>query len=150
MTWTRSEDMQKYTLMIVYVKTILKAKQPNLELEFEIKLESPSSHKPAFLAIDIVDNSGIVIMQAIPTLEKLITDKDKLHFLRVIIKLPPLIPGPYLTSVWVGSHNSQTIDWVKEVTLFEVNDSPIIGRTYPHTKDHGYIVPISFCQEYNQ
>jgi lipopolysaccharide transport system ATP-binding protein len=150
MTWTRSEDMQKNTLMIVYVKTILKAKQPNLELEFEIKLESPSSHKPAFLAIDIVDNSGIVIMQAIPTLEKLITDKDKLHFLRVIIKLPPLIPGHYLTSVWVGSHNSQTIDWVKEVTLFEVNDSPIIGRAYPHTKDHGYIVPISFCQEYNQ
>ena len=147
MTWARSEDMQKCTLMIVYVKTILKAKQPNLELEFEIKLESTSSHKPAFLAIDIAYNSGIVIMQAIPTLEKSITDKDKLHFLRVIIKLPPLIPGHYLTSVWVGSHNSQTIDWVKEVTLFEVNDSPIIGRTYPHTKDHGYIVPISFSSE---
>jgi lipopolysaccharide transport system ATP-binding protein len=147
MIWTRPENRRNCTLMIVNVKTLLKGEQPILKLEFEIKLESTSPHQPAFLAIDIADNSGVSIMQSIPTLESPIIDKDKFHFLRVVIQLPPLIPGQYLTSVWVGSHNSQTMDWVKEVTLFVVEDSPIVGRIYPHTKDHGYIVPISFCQK---
>jgi len=143
--WTRSRDARNSSLIITEIKSSLTKQQPNLELEISIQLESLKEHKPAFLAINILDVSGVSIMQAIPKSEGFINHRDKSHFLKVTITLPPLIPSQYLISVWVGSHNSQTIDWVKEALLFEVNESPILNRSYPHTKDHGYIVPISSC-----
>ena len=65
------------------------------------------------------------------------------HLVKINIQLPPMIPGQYLLSIWVGSHNTDTIDIVKEATMFEVNDSPLLGRSFPYSPDHGYIVPIS-------
>jgi lipopolysaccharide transport system ATP-binding protein len=84
-------------------------------------------------------------MQAIPCYENFLHYQKELHLLRINIQLPPLIPGEYLVSVWVGSHNSETMDWIKEAVLFEINESPIKNRSYPHSSDHGYIVPISSC-----
>lgn len=143
--WTRSRDARNSSLIITEIKSSLTKQQPNLELEISIQLESLKEHKPAFLAINILDVTGVSIMQAIPKSEGFINHRDKSHFLKVTITLPPLIPSQYLISVWVGSHNSQTIDWVKEALLFEVNESPISNRSYPHSKDHGYIVPVSSC-----
>lgn len=108
-------------------------------------LKSLDSHKPAFLAIDILDSTGAAIMQAIPCYDDLIYYKRTLHLLRINIHLPPLIPGKYLVSAWVGSHNDETIDWIKEAVLFEINESPILNRSYPYSIDHGYIIPISSC-----
>jgi lipopolysaccharide transport system ATP-binding protein len=82
-------------------------------------------------------------MQAIPTLNHYIDSEDPDHQVEINIQLPPLIPGQYFISVWVGSHNTETLDFIKEAVVFEIYDSPIEGRIFPHALDHGHIVPLS-------
>jgi lipopolysaccharide transport system ATP-binding protein len=145
--WQRPKESKNGTLVITQITTDIIGKQPNLELELEFELKSLDKHKSAFLAIDILDSAGTVIMQAIPCFENFLHYQKALHLLRINIQLPPMIPGQYLVSVWVGSHNTETIDWIKEAVLFEINESPITNRSYPHSSDHGYIVPMSSCIE---
>jgi lipopolysaccharide transport system ATP-binding protein len=141
--WKKSLSDGEGSLVILQVDSFLKNKQPNLILELEIVLESLSKHKPAFLAVDILDAAGTAIMQAIPKLEGFIEYKKQKHFIKIAIQLPPLIPGQYLVTVWVGSHNTETLHEVKEAILFEIDTSPTRDRTFPHHKAHGHIVPIS-------
>lgn len=148
--WQRAPTDKEKILEITQVVSILTGKQPNLVLALEISLRSNKSHKPAFLAVDIASDNGVVVMQALPQLEGFIRDTDREKFVSVEIELPPLIPGQYLAGLWVGSHNTETLDEVREVVKFEVYDSPTEGRTFPHTNNHGYIVPpsqIKICQK---
>jgi lipopolysaccharide transport system ATP-binding protein len=129
--WKKSLSDGEGSLVILQVDSFLKNKQPNLILELEIVLESLSKHKPAFLAVDILDAAGTAIMQAIPKLEGFIEYKKQKHFIKIAIQLPPLIPGQYLVTVWVGSHNTETLHEVKEAILFEIDTSPTRDRTFP-------------------
>ena len=106
-------------------------------------LEDSGCHKDAFVAYDIVASTGTCIMQAIPTQNPFIKSVRGTHAVRVSIDLPPLIPGGYLVTMWVGSHYSQTLDVANECVEFHINRSPIAERTVPHTIDHGFIVPRS-------
>ncbi len=141
--WTRLSSQKGNSLVITQIKSNLEGEQPNLLLDLKISLKSISKHKPAFLAVDILDPTGVGIMQAIPQHEGFLTDTEQEKLVNVSIYLPPLIPGQYLITIWVGSHNTETFDEVKEVIIFEVHESPTLGRSFPHNKDHGYIVPIS-------
>jgi lipopolysaccharide transport system ATP-binding protein len=82
-------------------------------------------------------------MQALPKLEGFLEDTKPQHLVKLAIELPPLIPGQYLATVWVGSHNTETLDQVTEAIRFEVDESPTLGRTFAHHAAHGYIVPMS-------
>lgn len=141
--WKRSEESKSDTLVITQITIDLSGSQPNLKLEMKIELQSLNPHKSAHLIIDILDSSGTAIMQAIPTIENYLHFKDKKHSVKIIVQLPPLVPDDYLISVWVGSHNSETIEWIRESNMFNISDSPVLGRSFPHTKDHGYMVPVS-------
>jgi lipopolysaccharide transport system ATP-binding protein len=142
-TWVKSSSQQNNNLVINEITSSLTGLQPNIDLILEISLESKGKHRPAFIAVDISDSSGTVIMQAIPKLEGFIEYCQQRQLVQIIIQLPPLIPGTYLTSIWVGSHNTETLNEVKEATMFEIYASPTEGRSFPHTRDHGYVVPIS-------
>lgn len=141
--WKRDRKSMNGSLVITQIITTLIGKQPNLELELEIQLKSLSTHKSAHVVIDILDLSGTAIMQAIPSMENYLHYKQINHLIKINIQLPPLIPGQYLVSVWVGSHNTETIEWIREATMFDIHDSPVLGRSFPHSKDHGYLVPVS-------
>ena len=141
--WTRSQNNKSGRLVITQVSSGLKGEQPSLILELQIVLESRSSHKTAFLAIDIVNVNGTGLMQAIPQLDAFINDIKSEHLINVQIELPPLIPDRYLVGIWVGSHNTETLDEVKEVIMFEIHESPTKGRSFPHHPYNGYIVPKS-------
>jgi lipopolysaccharide transport system ATP-binding protein len=141
--WNRPPDSASSNLEISQIDLKLQGMQPDIFLEVTVALRSNSPHKPAYLAVDISDNIGTTIMQAIPSSENYIADNITDHLVKVTIQLPPLIPERYVVSVWVGSHNTETIDWVKEAVMFEINDSPTIGRSFPHNSEHGYIVPAS-------
>ncbi len=142
-TWVRSPKSQEGNLVINQIRSALNGKQPNIELELEIFLESKAKHKPGFLAVDILDGAGTVIMQAIPQLESFLSDQKPQHLVKVVVQLPALIPSTYLASVWVGSHNTETLDFVGEAVKFEIDESPTFGRSFPHSPEHGYIVPTS-------
>jgi lipopolysaccharide transport system ATP-binding protein len=148
-SWVRPSNQDNKSLIITAINSFLSGEQPNLILELEIALESIKNHKPAFLAVDILDSNTVCLMQAIPTLEGFLEDTENKHLVKVSISLPPLIPGLYLVTVWLGSHNTETLDEVKEAVLFEVYESPTPGRSFPHTKDHGYIVPVSKIEVVN-
>jgi lipopolysaccharide transport system ATP-binding protein len=145
--WNRSDDAAGKSLVITRVAAQVTGRQPALGLEIDILLESRTEHRPAFLAVDIVDAGGTAVLQALPRLDGFIEADKREHRVRVSIDLPPLIPGDYLATVWAGSHNSETLDEVMEVVAFEIVDTPTLGRTFPHTKDHGFVVPASRVAE---
>ncbi len=121
----------------------LSGTQPLMILDLECLTTSRKQEKPAFVAVNILDNTGVTLMQAIPTLETLITSEAKEKSFLVRIELPPLVPGDYFVSLWMGPHNAETYDEVHSCVGFKIDETPTAGRTYPHTPNHGRIVPAS-------
>lgn len=142
-SWTRPAESEWKPLTITELTSTLQGEQPEMTLDVDIGLETTSPHKPAFLAVDISDGAGTVLMQAVPEPQGFIDDNSRQERLRVSIDLPPLIPGRYFVSVWVGSHHTDTLDEVEEVASFDIVESPTPGRTFPHDWDRGYLVPRS-------
>jgi lipopolysaccharide transport system ATP-binding protein len=144
--WTRPIDQDGGPLIVREIAASLNGEQPELVLDLDLVLESRAKHKPAFVAVDILSRTGTPIMQALPRLDGFIEDTTVDHDVRVSVQLPPLIPGQYLATMWVGSHNTETFDEVAEAVMFEVLESPTAGRSFPHTIEHGYVVPPSTVQ----
>ena len=142
-TWTRPPALESGQLYFKTVSVKLEGEQPELSLLIDFELQGNGAHKPAFVCFDITDASGVAQMQALPVLEGFVYPQRRTQSFRVLVDLPPLIPGQYWISPWVGTHNTETLDVVHQCVAFEVNQSPAIGRTFPHTSDHGYIVPHS-------
>ena len=142
-TWVSPVDRKSGNLVITRINSALKGKQPDLTLELNILLESRANHKSAFLAVDIFSANGAGLMQAIPELNGFISDTEAKHSINVSVRLPPMIPDRYLVGIWVGSHNTATLDEVREVVMFEIQESPTEGRSFPHHSQNGYIVPVS-------
>jgi lipopolysaccharide transport system ATP-binding protein len=142
-TWTRPPTASDAPLAITRVESRLAGVQPHLTLELDVLLETRGRHKPALLTVDILDAAGVALMQALPRLEGFVPDASGRHRVHVSITLPPLVPGQYFVSVWVGSHHADTLDAVERAVRFEVHESPSAGRSYPHSVDHGHIVPPS-------
>jgi lipopolysaccharide transport system ATP-binding protein len=95
------------------------------------------------LALDILDPTGTPIMQALPSLEPFVVSKNSRRRFCVEVQLPPLVPNEYSVTAWVGPHNTEIFDLVENCVSFKVHDSPTEGRTFPHTPDHGFLVPPS-------
>jgi lipopolysaccharide transport system ATP-binding protein len=142
-TWERPSGYgnPNRPLSIQSVSVDIRGEQPNHLLDVQINLASLSKHKPAFIAVDIQDVSSTVVMQALPTVERFIKDDHPFHSIRLTIHLPPMIPRKYGVTVWAGSHNTQTYDEAKDCVSFEIGQTPTQNRTFPHTPDHGYVVP---------
>jgi len=126
------------------VSLTLEGRQPALELIAKVALKSDNpGAKACFIAIDIKNSSGIVVMQAIPQLLPFIDFYQADTSFAIKIILPGVIPGIYYASFWIGPHNNETYDFIEDVVSFEIVDSPTKNRSFPHTADHGSIVPYS-------
>jgi lipopolysaccharide transport system ATP-binding protein len=141
-SWRLSEMPVDKKMAITKIDSALQGRQPELVFDAGVTLVSHAPHKPAMIAIDIRDASGTPILQAVPQWEPFLNEAPE-QVVRVSVDLPPLIPGRYLATFWVGTHASETMDVVYDAVAFEVHESPTAGRTFPHTKDHGHIVPPS-------
>ena len=143
LVWEAPSAGAKKALEIERVALRLSGEQPDHRLSLALRLRSHAAHKPAFVAADIHSALGETIMQALPSARPFLSSEDALHEVDVQIHLPPMIPGRYAVSVWVGAHFSETLDHVERPVEFEVGRSPTPGRAFPHSGDHGYIVPPS-------
>lgn len=130
-------------LAITHVAAVINHDGDSDCLRLNTTLASTGSHKPAFLAFDILSQTGICIMQALPSQIPFIMPRNGNQNIAVDIELPPLTPGSYFVSAWAGSHYTETLDFAAEAASFEITRSPTPGRTVPHTADHGFIVPRS-------
>jgi lipopolysaccharide transport system ATP-binding protein len=142
-SWERPQHQPGGALTIERVALHTAGAQPEIRLEVDVEMASHSEHRPAFIAIDILDAMSVPIMQALPSAEGFIPCDRPRHEVHVAIDLPPLIPGVYGINVWVGSHNTQTLDLIRSCANFEITQSPTPERTYPHSATAGYIVPTS-------
>lgn len=138
---TKTEHLEEAFFRSIIVNTL--GTQPSIKLEIECELVSTRHHKDGFLAFDISNSIGLTIMQAIPVLNPFISYSGTAQLIRVEIDLPPLIPDSYRISAWFGSHNTETICWIKEVVGFEIDQSPTPGRNFPHAHNNGFIIPPS-------
>jgi lipopolysaccharide transport system ATP-binding protein len=118
--------------------------QPRHILKLSIELVSEKPHVDSFFAFDFRNSFGVTFMQAIPIIKPFIKDSNQTHNYLVAIELPPLIPDKYYVSAWVGAHNLDTLDFVSDAVSFDVVRSPTPGRIFPHTYDHGMLVPVSY------
>jgi lipopolysaccharide transport system ATP-binding protein len=142
-TWTRPSNARDSVLAFMRVDSRLTGHQPALALELDVVLEPRGRHKPAFIAVDILDGSGVGLMQALPQVDGFIRDDAGPQRTRIAIDLPPLIPGAYFVTLWVGSYFTDTLDVAERVIRFEVHESPTPGRSMQHSAEQGHIVPPS-------
>jgi lipopolysaccharide transport system ATP-binding protein len=141
--WARSVRKPQAPLIIEYVTCAVEGTDQAKSLLLQTRLRTQHQHAPAMLAFDITDSVGEVLMQSLPRSAGFLRSSDVLQDVCVRVDLPPLIPGRYDITVWTGPHNSETYDLVPAAVAFEITQSPTEGRTFPHTRDHGAIVPAS-------
>lgn len=127
------------------IKIEMSGKQPNLSLNCLVDLRATHRVPDVFIAVDICDQLQTPIMQAVPIPKPFIPGHPGLHQLALEIDLPPLVPGSYYLDFWIGSHYAQTADCIKKAVIVEITESPCLDRVYPHTPDHGFMVPNSRC-----
>lgn len=143
-SWQRpAEPGSDAQLIFRSINAYLLGDQPHHRLKIVAEMESRRRHNPAMIAFDILDEASVPIMQALPSLEPIIPYEPNAQRFETIIELPPLIPGRYQVTAWTGPHNTSTSDIVHSAVSFEILTSPTPGRSFPHTRDHGHIVPSS-------
>jgi len=139
-TWTRPANAPGAPLQFESASLRLHGTD---RLEIELALRGTGAHRPAFVAVDLLDALGHGVMQALPQATPFIADTCARHSLRIDIELPPLIPGHYPISLWVGPHFTEAYDVAERALGFDVEQSPTAGRSYQHSPDHGHVVPRS-------
>jgi lipopolysaccharide transport system ATP-binding protein len=140
--WRRAaQPASDAPLVFRTIRASLLGDQPRHQLRIVAESESLCYHAPAMVAFDVLDAGSAPIMQALPSLLPILEYEPGLREIEVVIDLPPLIPGYYLLTGWIGPHNTSTYDLVESALSFEVVTSSAPGRSYPHTRDHGHIVP---------
>ena len=109
-----------------------------LVLEVTIQCESPTPARH-MIAVDILSSDGVPLMQGLPNTEY-INLRSGVNRLEISISLPQLIPGQYTLDLWTSTYYTTSKDYIRNALTFDVNESPIAGRIYPHPTDHGYII----------
>ncbi|MBK6815309.1 MAG: ATP-binding cassette domain-containing protein [Saprospiraceae bacterium] len=131
----------------IYFKKIVldrNEEQNGIVLDLNFTLAAGSEHLKSLIAVDIKNSLGVVIMQAIPAQIPFISIQyGNTNTYLCKIYLNGLIPDFYSISTWIGPHNDLTYDNLNDVLHFEVIQSPVPNRTYPHTLEHGNIIPKS-------
>jgi lipopolysaccharide transport system ATP-binding protein len=142
-TWQREDSENAPQLAFENAHVRILGEAPRMQLEIDLSLRSRGAHRPAFLAVDIVNALGTSVMQALPTALPFLYPEQERHGVRVAIDLPPLIPGHYALTLWAGPHFTETYDCIDRALGFDVETSPTKDRTFDHAPDHGYVVPPS-------
>lgn len=143
--WTRPTNMRIDRVGYESIQARIEGEQPNLRLVCEMEVRGEENSPQVFLAVDICDQSFTPIMQALPHAEPFLRAAG-LQRVTLEVELPPLIPGVYSADFWLGSHYSQTLDYIRSRISFEILDPPAEERTFPYSAAHGFMVPISRCR----
>ena len=143
--WRRDPEAPARPLQFESASLCVEGVAPLQKLELELALRSTTSHRPAFIAVDILNSLGVSVMQALPTVTPFNAYTHVMHTVRVTFDLPPLIPGHYPLTLWAGPHYTETYDLAERALGLDIETSPTKNRTFTHAPDHGYIVPESTC-----
>jgi len=142
-SWSRPAPKPAGPLGFNHLLVRVAGNQPNLQLIVDVELVGVTRIQQIIMALDITNAFGSSIMQALPRVEQFPASGSEHRKFEVVIDLPPLIPGQYGVTAWMGRSYMETLDRVQEAVSFSIHDSPSAGRTFPHPVEHGYVVPHS-------
>ena len=142
-SWKHSFSVDQPPVRFESIDVCLAGAQPRLRLECACVIVAERIARPVLIAVDVTDANSVAIMQALPRVEPFIGGAVGTYHVNLIIELPPLVPGIYGLDFWIGPHNTATSHLVRAAIKFEVVESPTCGRTFPHHRDQGSVVPIS-------
>jgi lipopolysaccharide transport system ATP-binding protein len=147
LSWTRPSKVPPSSPVYYQkIEASLRGRQPSLELLFDAEIVCDrDSLSQTFVSVDLCDALGTPLMQAIPQGQPFLNLVRGVNCLQIKVDLPRLTPGRYLADLWIGTHYSATLDYVKRVVAINVEESPIPNRTFPHTPDHGFMIAPSCC-----
>ena len=130
-------------MLINAVEAELLGDQPYHRLRLRLELQSFQDHPEVFVTADFADSSMTPVMEACPSFLPFIPASPEPVWYEIEIDLPPLVPGVYSVSPWIGSAYNVRYDKVPGAVQFEILVSPDPQRTFKHYSDHGYVVPFS-------
>jgi lipopolysaccharide transport system ATP-binding protein len=139
-SWKRPVQSKASKIYFESIDVQLEGMQPNLRLECSIAIRSTPSALPVSIAVDIYDDKSTCIMQAIPQYQPFIGGDDGTCHVDMTIELPPLVPGTYPLTFWIGTPNYETQDVVGDTIAIKITDVPNSERTFPHYKDQGFMI----------
>jgi len=139
-SWRRTPNANQPAVRFESITVSLEGAQPTIRLKCSCTIVFEQKTPLALIAVDVADVDSFRIMQALPSAEPFIGGAPGRHNVEITIDLPPLIPGIYSADFWIGPHYTETFDFLRTAIKFEIVASPVRGRTFPHTRDHGPIV----------
>ncbi|EMI15585.1 polysaccharide ABC transporter ATP-binding protein [Rhodopirellula maiorica SM1] len=142
-TWAKQKDDRVSQPGFKSIRVLLKGTQPCLKLHLEFSIDATGLPGNAWVAFEVHSLDGGTLMQAIPSLKGFVSPNAGVTEQVVEVDLPPLIPGNYLVTAWLGTHFNVTIDQVREAVSFEVLEGPQSGRTFGYSQARGFLVPSS-------
>jgi lipopolysaccharide transport system ATP-binding protein len=140
-TWLRPSSSTSVGFGFEEITSELIGQQPNCVLRLICSFVGGADPRSAMIAFDIGDAFGVPLMQALPAIDPIISLETCRNKYQFDIRLPSLIPGEYLISAWTGPTHTETFDFFRDCISFEIHASPAPNRTFPHTRDHGFLVP---------
>jgi lipopolysaccharide transport system ATP-binding protein len=143
--WQRGNSIAK-AVQFEKIEVSVRGRQPKLRLDCRISLRFNERSRRAFIAVDISDHNFVPLMQAIPSFTPFIGEEPGVYEIELQIDLPGLIPDKYSLDFWLGPHNTETFDHVKNVVSVTIEDGPSEKRSFPHSSDHGFMVPESYVR----
>ena len=147
--WKRAEGHHPdgAKMLVASVEATLCGEQPYHRLKLQIELQSFDRHPDVFITFDFADSSMAPVMEACPSFLPFIPASERPVTYEVEIDLPPLVPGVYSVSPWIGPAYNVKYDKVQSAVQFEIAVSPDTQRSFPHFPDHGFLVPFSRAQK---
>jgi lipopolysaccharide transport system ATP-binding protein len=142
-SWTHPANLKGNPVHFEFINVRLDGQQPRHTLLCNVATRWVRDARPALMGIVILDRTSTPIMQITPNANAFIGGMTGVYQVDIMVELPPLIPGVYGLDFWIGPAYTETYDFVKLAVAIEIVDSPTVGRTFPDTSEHGYIVPIS-------
>lgn len=145
--WIRPISQPLAQLEFVSIECEVRGEQPNLVLFTRLHMRSSGVHGRAFVALDLIDANGGVVLQSVPIATPFIPESSHgeiaKHEVDISTNLPPLIPGNYNISVWCGTHFNRTIEMIENAASFRIDCGPMKSRSFPYSIDHGSISAVS-------
>ena len=141
--WTRPATLAKRKSWFQKIEVSLLGAQPRHKLECRCDIVCEAANSPVLISVDFIDRNLGAIMQAEPKTQPFIGFTPGKYRVDLSIDLPPLVPGIYWLRFWIGTHNTQTVDDIRQAVAIEIVDNPTSERSFPYTPDHGSVVPPS-------
>ena len=135
--WNRPEAAAINEFGFTKIAVRVVGRQPHQTLELTCSFDGDLKHRTAMIAFYITDVAGTILMEVLPEFAPFIKLSNS-RKIRFSAQLPPLVPGQYWITTWVGPIG-ESFDNLVDCLSFDIHETPTPGRPYPHLSGQGIL-----------